>query len=139
MITSETKQFTVGSSAGCDVRYTHPSISRAHLKIYFVGESVLIEDLNSRTGTFVLYNGEYKRVKSAKIRPDTMIRVGDSIKAIEVRELILQFEQIRESDKKDVFKRVKSVGLRRCSECGSVINKTTIYCECCGAVLDESN
>jgi pSer/pThr/pTyr-binding forkhead associated (FHA) protein len=139
MITTETKQFTVGSSDGCDVKLTHASISRAHLKIYFVGDSVLIEDLNSRTGTFVFYNGEYKRVKSAKIKFDTKIRIGDSLEAVEVGEIIAQFNDVKALEKKDLFRHMKVVGLKRCGDCASVIYKEKIYCECCGTVLEEAS
>jgi hypothetical protein len=150
--TSETYQFTVGSSSGCDVKIDDHSISRVHVKIYFSEESVLIEDLNSSKGTFVLHNGEFKRIKSAKIKPETQIRLGHSFGPIEVKKLIDDFILnkepflklmndcilLREKDKKDIAKRVKNIGLRRCSECGTVLSKAKIHCDCCGAILDES-
>ena len=139
MITTETKQFTVGRSEGCDVKYSHPSVSRAHLKVYFAGDNVLVEDLNSRTGTFVFYNGEYKRVKSAKIKPDTKIRIGDSKEGILVSQLIDQFRELKEFEKKDLFKQIKVVSFKRCIDCGSVVSKDKVYCDCCGTTLDDAS
>lgn len=139
MLTSiETHQFTVGSSSGCDLMVKHASVSRAHLKIYYSGDSVLIEDLNSEAGTFVLYNGEYKRIRSAKIRLDTVVRLGSSLEGVEVRKIIDDYNLNKERDKKDISKRVKAVGLRRCHDCGTVMSKSKIHCECCGAIFEES-
>jgi len=138
MITVETHQFTIGRSEGCDLILDHPSISRAHIKIYFTGESILLEDLNSKDGTYVLHQGEYKRVRSAKIKPDTMIRLGNSLEAVEVKKFIDDYINLKEKNKKDISKRVKSIGLKRCLDCGSVLAKSKIHCDCCGAILDET-
>lgn len=138
MLTAETHQFTVGSSSGCDLILEHKGISRAHSKIYYSGDSVLLEDLNSQNGTFVLYNGEFKRVRSAKIKLDTVVRFGTSMSGIEVGNLIKNYISKKERDKKDISKRVKSVGLKRCGDCGSVMAKSKIHCECCGAIFEES-
>lgn len=134
----ETIQFTVGRSAGCDYRISHPTVSRAHLKVFCSGDSVLIEDLNSQFGTFVLVDGEYKRIRSAKIHLDTVIRLGDSLEAMEIGELIESFHSAKKKEKGDILKRVKSQGLKRCFECGSVLFIEKIYCDCCGAILEES-
>ena len=138
MKTLETHQFTVGSSSGCDLKISHPTVSRAHVKIYYSEDSVLIEDLSSDSGTFVLYNGEFKRVKSAKIKLETIIRLGTSLEGIEVKSFIEDYLKIKEKEKKDISKRVKSVGLKRCFDCGTVLLKEKIHCECCGAIFEES-
>jgi len=137
MITLETFQFTVGSSSGCDLLVDHPSVSRAHLKIYYTGDSVLIEDLKSEEGTFVFHQGEYKRIRSAKIKIDTVVRLGSTLKPIEVRELINNYNLTKEKNKKDISKRVREEGLKRCFDCGSVISKTKVHCDCCGAIFEE--
>jgi hypothetical protein len=134
----ETQQFTVGSSAGCELRVQHSSISNAHAKIYFSGDSILIEDLNSKAGTFVLHDGEYKRIKSAKVRLDTLIRFGPSMEGIPMQKLIEDYKLAKEVDKKDLFKKVKSVRMKRCGDCGNVLRKEKAHCECCGAVFEES-
>lgn len=138
MKTLETHQFTVGASSGCDLKISHSTVSRAHVKIYYSDENVLIEDLNSENGTFVLYNGEFKRVKSAKIKWDTVIRLGSTLEGVEVRSYIEDYLKIKEKEKKDISKRVRSVGLKRCFDCGTVLAKDKIYCECCGAIFEES-
>ncbi len=136
MVTIETHQFTIGSSAGCDLILDHPSISRAHVKIYFNGESILIEDLHSEKGTFVFHHGEFKRIKTAKVRPETKIRLGSELDAREVRDLINEYQKKKEKDKYDIVKKVRSEGLKRCRECGSVMAKSKVHCDCCGAVFD---
>ncbi len=138
MSTMETYQFTVGRSTGCEVRIDHSSISRAHAKIYYSNESVLIEDLNSERGTYVLYNGDYKRIRSAKVKLDTLIRFGTSLDGMTVRSLVENFQQSIEKDKKDIAKRVKGIGHKRCSDCGTVVEKNKIHCDCCGAIFEES-
>lgn len=136
--TIEMEQFTVGSSSGCDLRLHHPSINRAHVKIYFTEDTVLIEDLDSDGGTYVFHEGSYKRIKTAKIRYDTLVRLGSDLDGIQVKEIIEDYRYVQERKKKDLFKRVKSVGLKRCDDCGTVISKEKIYCDCCGAIFEES-
>jgi DNA-binding NtrC family response regulator len=43
----------VGSAAGCDLRLSDPTISRAHAELQVAGERVELADLGSRNGTFV--------------------------------------------------------------------------------------
>lgn len=138
MITHETHQFTVGSSAGCDLKITHSSVSRAHAKIYYSEESVLIEDLGSEEGTFIYYNDEFKRVKSAKIKLDTIVRLGTSLDGVKVKEFIESYLLIKEKNKKDISKRIKTIGMKRCFDCGTVMSKDKIHCECCGAIFEET-
>lgn len=138
MMTTETYQFTVGSSQGCEVMIDNQTVSRAHVKIYFSGESILVEDLNSRNGTYVLHDGEYKRIKSAKIKPETKIRLGSELEALEVREFIELYHSAVEREKKDIIKRVKAGGLKRCFDCGTVLEKVKIHCDCCGAIFEEA-
>lgn len=138
METSETYQFTVGSGEGCELIINHKSVSRVHAKIYFSGDSILVEDLNSRQGTFVLYNGEFKRIRSAKIRPDTEIRFGSSLEGVLAKEVIENYKNLKAKERKDISRKVKSVGHKRCQDCGSVMEKNKIHCDCCGAIFDES-
>ena len=138
MSTSKTQQFTVGRSTGCEVRIDHSSVSRAHAKIYYSEESVLIEDLNSERGTYVLYNGEFKRIRSAKVRLDTQVRFGKSLDPVTIQSLVDDFEMNSEREKNDIAKKVKGVGHKRCFECGTVVEKTKIHCDCCGAIFEES-
>ena len=137
MMTTETFQFTVGSSHGCEVMINSPTVSRAHIKVYYSGDSILVEDLNSSNGTFVHHEGEFKRIKSAKIKPDTKIRLGNELEPIAIKDIIDRYHQAQEKDKKDIIKRIKSGGLKRCFDCGTVMSKEKIHCQCCGAIFDE--
>ena len=97
----------------------------------------MIEDLNSTHGTYVLYQGEFKRIKSAKIKLETQIRFGTVLEPVEVQKIIENYQSNVEKDKKDIFKRVRAKGLKRCPDCGTVLEKDKIHCECCGAIFDE--
>ncbi|MBD67078.1 MAG: hypothetical protein CME62_17890 [Halobacteriovoraceae bacterium] len=136
--TIEMQQFTVGSHIGCDLRMTHPSINRAHAKIYFTDDTVLIEDLDSRAGTFVFHEGSFKRIKSAKIKFNTVIRLGSDLEAVEVSEIIASYQDQKAKQKKDIYQRVKHMSFKRCIDCGSVLEKKKIYCDCCGAIFEEA-
>jgi pSer/pThr/pTyr-binding forkhead associated (FHA) protein len=138
MMTTETYQFTVGSSQGCEVIIDNPSISRAHLKVYFSGDSILVEDMGSSSGTYVLHDGEFKRIKSAKIKPETKIRLGSDLNPLEMKDIIELYHNAIEKDKRDILKRIKSGGLKRCFDCGTVLSKIKIHCECCGAIFEEA-
>ncbi len=46
-------EHTVGSSAACDIRMAHPTVSRRHATIRCTADSVSVEDLGSTNGTFV--------------------------------------------------------------------------------------
>ncbi len=137
-VTVEMEQFTIGKSDGCDLVLTHPSISRAHAKIYFTKETVLIEDLDSQNGTYVFHEGDFKRIKTAKIRMDTKVRFGQALDGVLVQEVISDYLKMKAKNKADIFKRVKSVELKRCFECGTVLEKNKIYCDCCGAIFEET-
>ncbi len=133
----ETVQFTVGRSDGCDFKIIHSSVSRIHLKVYYTDQEVLIEDLNSKLGTFVFYQDKFKKIKTAKIKRDTMIRIGDILEPFPVGDLIDKFEFQREKERNNIKNKIRAVGVRRCGECGSVISKDKIHCHVCGAILEE--
>lgn len=132
-----TVQFTVGRSDGCDFKIVHSSVSRIHLKIYYTESEVLIEDLNSKHGTYVYHEENFKKVKTAKIKRDTIIRVGDALEPFAVEELIMKFEEQREKDRNNIKNKIRSIGVRRCHDCGSVISKDKIHCHVCGAILED--
>lgn len=137
-VTVEMEQFTIGKSDGCDVALNHPTVSRAHAKIYFTKDTVLIEDLDSQNGTFVFFEGEYKRIKTAKIRMETQVRFGSTLEARSIKDVIDDYVKIKARKKADIFQKVKSVELKRCFDCGSVLEKVKVYCDCCGAIFEET-
>ncbi len=60
----------LGSSAGCDVRIPHPSISRRHARIEVRGDGAEIEDLGSRNGT---------RADGRKVVARQALKVGETL------------------------------------------------------------
>ena len=133
--TKEMQQFTVGASEGCDVLINAPSIGRTQSRIYFTKETVLIEDLDSKQGTYVFHENRFKRIKSAKIHFETLIRFGIELGPMKAQDIIDQFKNKKEKEKLDILSKVKKVGLKRCGECGHVLEKTKIHCDCCGAIF----
>jgi ABC-type multidrug transport system ATPase subunit len=63
---------TVGRSAGSALRLTDPSVSRAHATLRRAGGRIVVEDHDSRFGTFV--NGA--RVRTAAVAPGDRVRFG---------------------------------------------------------------
>ena len=63
-----------GRSPDCDVVLHHASISRRHARFTRSSDSVLIEDMDSRFGTFV--NGD--RIRRHTIRTGDVVRFGSS-------------------------------------------------------------
>lgn len=136
MLTVETIQFTVGSSDGADFQIDQEGVSRVHLKIIYSDDSVLLEDLNSSYGTFVYHSGRFKRIKTAKVTYDTKIRIGSEQVELLVGDLVKRFEEKRYRDKKDLSKKVQNISYKRCLECGAVLEQTSLYCDCCGHVIN---
>ena len=64
---------TLGRAITSDVVLADHRASREHARIHVRGEQVLLEDLNSRNGTFV--NGA--RVSTVALGPDSRIGIGD--------------------------------------------------------------
>jgi FHA domain len=60
----------IGRAPGCDLRLSHPSISRRHARLRRIGERLSIEDLGSYNGTFV---------KGARIRGEVELEAGQSV------------------------------------------------------------
>ncbi len=67
-------ELILGRSSSCGLVLPDQKISRQHARLRLDGQSVLIEDLGSRNGTFV--NSE--RVESADLRVGDEIRLGDA-------------------------------------------------------------
>ncbi len=61
------------------------SISRKHLKISTVGKELIIEDLNSTNGTFLLENGKMIKVSGKKIinKFPIFLKIGNTVMEVE--------------------------------------------------------
>ncbi len=63
----------IGRSAGNEIQIASSSLSRAHVRVLFVGDRYVLQDLGSTNG--VLVNGA--RVNSAELAPGDLVRIGD--------------------------------------------------------------
>ncbi|WP_252901179.1 FHA domain-containing protein [Vulcanisaeta sp. JCM 14467] len=53
-----------------------PTVSRKHAIITMVGGELLIKDLNSTNGTYVLDGGTFKRISEYRFNGDVVVRLG---------------------------------------------------------------
>jgi phosphoserine phosphatase RsbU/P len=62
----------LGRDPGCDVVVSEATVSRRHARIFWDGEELVVEDLNSSGGTFL--NG--LKVQRAVVKPGDVLRLG---------------------------------------------------------------
>lgn len=72
-------ELLVGRGEGCHVRLTAPSVSRRHLRIVTVGDSVVVFDLDSRNGTWV---NDERLTRPVKLDGGDVVQVGTQTFAI---------------------------------------------------------
>ncbi len=72
IIPVETSEILLGRHRSADIQFPDLSVSRYHAVLTFSDGVFLLEDLNSKSGTFL--NG--KRIRSAVINVDDEIRLG---------------------------------------------------------------
>ena len=65
-------QFAEPIEIGAD----HESVSQHHAKIIIEGEKWVLQDLNSRNGTYIEENGKFRRYDRISIKPETWVRLG---------------------------------------------------------------
>lgn len=97
-------QITMGRGASADVRLVDEGISRFHCRIRHDGSKLIVEDLNSRNGTFV--NGD--RVQAKALADGDKIQIG--------RTTVLKFtfhDQLEESFQRKLFDSALRDGLTR--------------------------
>jgi len=68
------RTFLVGRTSKCPVRIRKRVVSRRHARLSFDGRAWVVEDLQSRNGTYL--NG--RRVSAAALRPRDTIRIGQA-------------------------------------------------------------
>ena len=59
-----------------EIGVDHLSVSHHHAKITIEGDNWVLEDLNSRNGTYVEENGKFRRCDRISIKPETWVRLG---------------------------------------------------------------
>lgn len=70
------REITLGRSPENMVIIPDPTVSRKHAVITMVGNELLIKDLNSTNGTYVLDGGTFKRVSEYRFNGDVVVRLG---------------------------------------------------------------
>ena len=70
------REITLGRSPENMVIIPDPTVSRKHAVITMVGNELLIKDLNSTNGTYVLDGGTFKRINEYRFSGDVVIRLG---------------------------------------------------------------
>jgi hypothetical protein len=66
------KEYQIGRNEQCEVSIGDPKISRSHARIFWEQDNFILEDLNSKTGTFV----NFKRINKIDLKPDDIIEIG---------------------------------------------------------------
>ena len=67
-------EYLIGRTASSHIRLTDPSVSGIHARVYRGPEGYVLEDLNSRNGTFV----NEDRIEQKLLKEDDLIRLGNS-------------------------------------------------------------
>ncbi|ADY00451.1 FHA domain containing protein [Vulcanisaeta moutnovskia 768-28] len=70
------KEITLGRSPENMVIIPDPTVSRKHAVITMVGNELLIKDLNSTNGTYVLDSGSFRRINEYRFSNDIVVRLG---------------------------------------------------------------
>ncbi|MCS7165733.1 MAG: FHA domain-containing protein [Candidatus Calescibacterium sp.] len=73
---------TVGRDGSADLPLPLDlAISRKHLKLSFVNKKLIIEDLNSTNGTFIIYPGKIERVNNRREMSEfpVYIKIGNTV------------------------------------------------------------
>jgi len=74
----ETKKFLIGREKGCDLILADASVSRKHAELSIESESrIVIRDLGSSRGTFLMRSGSPQRVVHATISRGDTVRFGE--------------------------------------------------------------
>ncbi len=70
--------FTVGRGVQADVRLSHDTVSRLHLKVTPISDSqCLVEDLGSANGTWLLQDGQRVAVGHQPLANHLQLTLGD--------------------------------------------------------------
>lgn len=71
---AQKRSFVIGSAYDCDLSLDDTTVSRRHCRIVYDGGGYLLEDLDSKNGTYI----DLYKIKSAFLRPRSRIGLGSS-------------------------------------------------------------
>lgn len=67
---------TVGRAVDNQVVIPDPTVSRRHLRLIVTSNGIVVEDLGSSNGTFLLEGGSERRVRAENVGRQALIRIG---------------------------------------------------------------
>lgn len=70
------REISIGRSPENIIVIPDPTVSRKHALITKNGDRVIIKDLGSKNGTYVLNNGEFQRINEYVIDKEVTLRLG---------------------------------------------------------------
>jgi pSer/pThr/pTyr-binding forkhead associated (FHA) protein len=77
------KRYTIGRDENNDIVLSDPSVSRQHAEIVDTGDGTYkLVDSGSSNGTWWMDDDGWKRVTTAELEADTLVRIGDHLTSI---------------------------------------------------------
>jgi len=101
---SEQMEILIGRDEGCDIVLSTPLVSRIHAKIYQLGETYWLEDLNSTNGTYV----NNILATKTQIQNGDLINIGAHILVFQDRQLTPYQSQGMRVDVTNLTKDIKT-------------------------------
>ena len=81
---TKTNMILIGRLENCDLTLDHPEVSRRHAMVRQVGETYIIEDLDSSNGTFV----NDQAIKRAELHEGDLIRISKYVLLLQNGQLV---------------------------------------------------
>lgn len=77
------KRYSIGRDESNDIVLSDPSVSRQHAEIVDPGDGAYqLVDSGSRNGTWSMGDDGWKRVTTAELEADALVRIGDHFTSI---------------------------------------------------------
>ncbi len=70
------REITIGRSPENTIIIPDPSVSRKHASIFQEGSNIVLKDLGSKNGTYIIENGIPYRISEITLMKNTLIRFG---------------------------------------------------------------
>ncbi|MCB0325289.1 MAG: FHA domain-containing protein [Bdellovibrionales bacterium] len=130
-----TRRLTIGRSSECDIVLADPSVSRVHAELTVSDDgSLAVADRKSTSGTFLVQNGEPRRIAASKIAPGEAVRFGSmELTAAELLKAAAEPSLSKDMRQEQPLSDRPAPQARRVRcECGTIKQMGTV-CPDCGA------